>query len=156
MVHILGNAKFNWFNKPFIKCENVFVGWENCKEVLEAFCEGITGWSLDVDEKGIDIGLSYPTVEVDDNAIPMVNLFPLEHQSKVIEICQGIHKDYLPDMNKFFKEMEDEGELTTDKVMAYVNAHNNDIGRRGGRTVIKELRYRLGISGWITLEKPFN
>ena len=89
-------------------------------------------------------------LKIDGKDIPMVNLLPLEHQSKVIEICESVHRDYLPDLKNFLKELE--GELTRNKITAYINAHNNNIQRHNGRTVIKELRFRLGIGGWTILE----
>lgn len=148
-MEIFTKFKFPWTNKPFVRCENIFVGWDDCREALELFCDGIDGWSLNLDEKGVDVGLNFPTVEIDGEQIPMVNILPLEQQAKVIAICESVHSDYLP-LKKFIEEFD--GELSKDKIIAYMNAHHNNIARFDGRTIVKELRYRLGVGGWMVLE----
>jgi len=139
----------DFIDNKYIPCEKIFPCWITCRIILTDFCHNTKRWKIEKELLSLhilSISLEYPMMkdEISGKQVPQVLSFPLEDREKVIKICNKLHKDYCPQsIEKYIGTL-----LNSDTIWRIKNeiyGREQSIIYYGGRNVLDELKFRLGV-----------
>ena len=137
-----------WSKRPFVPCRILFPRWKTAEPMLEEFCNKTKGWIIEEGAKlgMIELHLDWPKVrdEATGKEVYMQNTFPDEEKPLFGYILWTTLADYSYEATEpFIGEVINE-RLRIDILQA-LYAKERDIMEAGGKSVIDELRFRLGV-----------
>jgi len=132
----------------FIPVNKLFPRWVTASIILREFCEKTGDWAVlqdDVDICRINIGLTFPLVrdELSGRLVPMFETFPLEDRERVFDICHMVMSCYTPTLEEMIGQKVND--FTVARIRDMIKEHECRIIAEGGRDVMKELKFRLGL-----------
>jgi len=144
------NRPIDWIENIGVSVTNLFPNWMTAEIMLTDFVKRTGSWIVgpsDQIRSDIHCGLEFPLVWNLNNRewIPMFEIFPPEDKPKVLEICEKVMDDYLPDLKYYMGQKVTEPTLQS--ILAGIKAWEGKIICNGGRPVKEELAFRLGLWG---------
>jgi len=136
-----------WLANKSCSVRALFPHWLTAEVMLKEFVTLTTDWIIKTEQTQLFIGLGFPIVkdELTGTMFPMILTFPPEVRSKVIQICNNLMKDYLPNMDCYRHEKLTEA--TIGSIKASIRQREHKIVSQGGRLVLEELKFRFGFGG---------
>lgn len=130
--------------RDFVPCGELFPKWEldECRSILTSFCERTGSWEITCTWSTVEINLKYP-----------LTYFPRVTAKKVEIILNQLQNDYIPNLDRFL----DLGITSYIKgvVLDAIRDHEQRIINCGGRSVLDELKFRLGVSSFCVDDVSF-
>ena len=132
----------------FFSCTDLFPKWIAAKVALIDFCRRTSYWCVSSEKSSLNLSLGFPNVtdELTGVVRPMVFTFPPEERSKVIGIMDKLLNDYTPNLDKFLCEVLTKNVLQ--HIRAELQTYESYVVMSGGRLILDEMAYRLGIKGF--------
>lgn len=142
-LHSHGPAT-SWLGRPYIPADTLFPSWITGRVLLKDFHSKTIGWVFDSEGSDIQMGLGFPWVQdVCGNWVPMAQTFPPEVRYVVEYIAFTVMWDYTPSLREVRGLKNDP--TMTERIRAMVQRHEQQIISEGGRPVLAELAFRLGV-----------
>lgn len=133
-----------WIDNKCRPTKELFPHWMTAEVMLKEFVEKTTDWVIKTEQTQLFVGLGFPMVrnELTGEMVPMIESFPPEDRQTVIEVCNDLMRDYLPDLERY--RLEKVTDNLIEAIRADIRSWEQEIISHGGRPVLEELKFRFG------------
>ena len=135
----------DFIDNKYIPCEELFPGWMTAGIILKDFCAKVKEWGISGNENNLNISLEYPWVrdELSGEMVPQILFFPEEDIDRVISIIDRLQFDYNPNIDDCLYKINNE--WIKNEILNRIKNYECNIIELGGRPILEELKFRLGI-----------
>lgn len=142
--------RINWIDKSFTSVRELFPQWLTADIMLLEFIKKTTDWNIVRKYSDVSIGLGFPFVNdgFTGDLVPMIHTFPPEDRHQVVGICLQLMRDYTPNMEKYY--LMNATDAATHQMLSDIRSWEQQIISYGGRSVLDELAFRLGVGGGLS------
>jgi len=150
-IAIQENQKpIDFIDNKFIPAEELFPNWASAESILEEFVN-LTDELYVSPGTTVCIGLEFPVViGIRGIVVSMYETFPLEYREIVKNILYKLIDDYIPNLDSMlYEKVNDYNKYI---IKNKIRQREQYIISCGGRDIMEELKFRLGISCHFSLK----